>query len=262
VSDLHHRFIAWLEAGATGEPPRDATLHAASCESCLRMAAGIDALDTIDLGLAPMPPLRGITASDEGLVVPLARAMAGVTAVALVIVATVIGVGALFEDRTPLAGSGTPATQTEGVLGGLGGPTDGSVTDEPGGAPVPTESAGANDEDEPEPTPLETPVESVNDGAVATPAPTATIAIPVGTPRPSSVATPAPTSPTATATPVPTPAPTPVPTPTATASPSPTPEPTPAPTPEPTPVPTPVPTPEPTSTPGEPTPTPTPDEPE
>ncbi len=55
-ADLHDRFDAWLRSGASGEPPRDAAIHASVCEECLRKVVALDSLAEVDLGAAPVPP--------------------------------------------------------------------------------------------------------------------------------------------------------------------------------------------------------------
>ena len=211
MSGLHERFGAWLADGAPGDPPRDAALHASGCETCLRRAAALDALSTIDLGLAPMPPVRVAGRPASSSVLPVARAAAGVTAVVLLAVATGVLAGSWFDDRSP-AGGGTTLVlpspsldENEGVLGGTGGPTD-----------TPTASPGT-----PSPTPSATPEEIADPAGDVTPAPALPDppAPPPGTPAPPApqptTQPPTPTSAPHAPTPTPTPAPTPTPTPTA-----------------------------------------------
>lgn len=240
--DPHERFADWLADGATGEPPRDAALHASGCDVCRQQAAALDALGTIDPAGAPMPPLRASAGPKRTSVVPMLRAVAGIAAVALLAVATGALAGNLFTDRAP-AGDGTallapsPAGPgpDQGVLGAGGGPTD-----TPSPEPTPTRQ-----QDPPvEPTPDEDTSPTV--ALAATPV----AANPLPAPQ---TATPAPLPATPAPTAQPTPAPTASPSPTISATPAPTPVPTSTPTPTPSPEPEPTPTPEPTSepTPGE-----------
>ena len=226
MSGLHERFGAWLADGAPGDPPRDAALHASGCETCLRRAAALDALSTIDFGLAPMPPVRVAGRPASSSVLPASRAAVGVTAVVLLAVATGVLAGSWFDDRSQ-AGGGTTLVvpspsldENEGVLGGTGGPTD-----------TPTASPGT-----PSPKPSATPEEIADPAGDVTPAPADPD--PPAPPPPDTPAPPAP--PPTTQPPTPTSAPTPAPTPMPTATPSP--EPTPVPTSEPTPTPSPTPT--------------------
>jgi hypothetical protein len=53
--DPHQRFVAWLLAGAQGDPTRDLALHASVCPDCIRGIAAQDALAIIDVGRAPLP---------------------------------------------------------------------------------------------------------------------------------------------------------------------------------------------------------------
>lgn len=54
----HERFLGWLLAGGLGDPARDLALHASVCPDCIRWVAAHDALASIDLGRAGMPPWR------------------------------------------------------------------------------------------------------------------------------------------------------------------------------------------------------------
>jgi hypothetical protein len=56
--DPHLRFRTWLLDGAQGDPPRDLALHASLCADCMALVAAHDALAHIDVGRAPLPPLR------------------------------------------------------------------------------------------------------------------------------------------------------------------------------------------------------------
>ncbi|HEX2844706.1 MAG TPA: hypothetical protein VHP64_05600, partial [Candidatus Limnocylindria bacterium] len=119
MTELHDRFRAWLADGAPGEPARDVALHASGCDACLRDAAALDALGSIDVGTAPMPAARP-TAPVQSRTAPIAlvRALSGVAAVILIAAALGIGIGALL-DQPDGDGVGSAATSTpvaEGVL--------------------------------------------------------------------------------------------------------------------------------------------------
>ena len=235
MNDPHDRFAEWLSAGAGGEPARDVALHASFCPDCLRLAAALDALATVDPGAVDLPAgVAPLPRTLDGGV--LARRAAGVAAVGLVGVAAVIG-GASLLDRADAPAIGAAPTSTpfrEGVLGGEGAPS--SASSEPTRSANPSESM--------EPSPSATDARPVPAGTVTpppqatvTPRPPVIIIPPAGTPRPT-------VAPIATLTPRPSVAVTPAPTAAPTATPPPpTPPPTPAPTPTPTPEPTPTPTP-------------------
>lgn len=235
MSDLHDRFAAWLTDGARDDLTRDAALHASACESCLRDAAAFDALLTIDLGAAPVPPLATAGARRWLPSLGVLRAGVGVAAVLLLAVSVGLGTGGLLDRRDGVGSTlASPALVGEGILGGVGGPSaspgssapNETATGEPSGSPDASEEPGAS-ADATNPTPI--PVVS-SPRPVVTPGPTA-ITPPLGTPRPSSssAATPAPTA---------------VPSAPPSGTPTVTPEPTPVPTPEPTAVPTPTPVPD------------------
>ena len=241
MTDLHERFREWLLAGAPGEPPRDAALHASACDRCLADVAAADALLAVDVAGAGVPALpAGDPRPIPGPGLRAIRAISGVAAVGLLVVAAMIGAGALREDG---AGPGaatldpTESPDGEGVL--AGGP---SFTPAVSGlARTPSPSASASESAEPSEDPTASEVAT---GAAPTQPPFVAPPPPAITPGPTAVVTPRPTT---AATPVPTAQPTPAPTPIPTAPP--TPEPTPEPTPAPTSVPTPPPTAEPTSPP-------------
>lgn len=242
MTDLHERFCDWLLAGATGEPPRDAALHASACDRCLADVAALDALSAIDVAGAEMPFLPvGVPRTVGGTAVRALRTLSGVAAVGLLAAAVVIGAGALREDEggPGVAAAPTATPRGEGILGG--GPSlaaiaspglesaspSASATGDIGSSEEPAASAVAAG-----PTPTQPPFIAPPPPA-ATPGPTAAV-----TPRPTFGGTPLPTT-------APTTPPTGTPMPTAEPTPVPTAEPTPQPTPDPTPMPTPTPEPTP-----------------
>jgi hypothetical protein len=58
MDDPHERFQAWLLLGTPGDPARDLALHASVCPDCLRWISAYDALTTIDVGRARLPPWK------------------------------------------------------------------------------------------------------------------------------------------------------------------------------------------------------------
>ena len=207
AADLHHRFDAWLRAGAAGDPPRDVALHAANCPACRRATAALDLLPLVDTGRAPLPPSRPV-ASPAGLRVR-PRVVASVAATFVVVAAGAwVGINAL----TPAGiGSGTgDETPDQEVLGGV--LASGSATPSPAASPLP---------DSPTPEATSASASPSADGASATAAPqvppppthasfAAATPTPAGqaTPRPTQAPTAAPTPSPATPTPVPTASPT------------------------------------------------------
>jgi hypothetical protein len=208
MTDLHDRFREWLQDGPLREVPRDLAVHAAGCPSCLRRAAAIDALLSIDPGAAPKPPVRVVVmrrGSRLGTLVPMLAPSAAVLAV--VIAGTVVG-STVFRGTDPeptAAVSQSPVDERGAVLG------DGPDFETAGPTESPDASHPPRKKRRAEPTPTE-----------------ATPAI-VGAPAPVAPAAPITPSPTAATTPA---ARTPAATPVATASPSPTPVPTPTPPPQ------------------------------
>ncbi len=233
-----------MTSGATSSPGRDLAVHASVCEECLRAAAALDALPSIDLAGGGEPPAlvtpRRLNV-EGGPGLPYVGAAIGfvlIVASALVMQAWPL----VPEPETGLAGPNI----VEGILGGVLRPSDAddlAASTEPGASvePEPDASAAvAGGHASPAPPPFgPVDVPSATDGGtVAFPAP------------PSAGATPGPGSPTVTPPPgspgasiAPSPNPTAPPTVTPTRPPSATPQPTPEPTPEPTPQPTPDPTP-------------------
>jgi hypothetical protein len=205
--DLHHRYGAWLRAGAAGDPPRDVALHAAHCPSCRRATAAMDHLLLIDTGRAPLPPSRAVMAP-RGAPVGL-RVFAGVAAGIVVVAA---GAWAGMSAMTPEGIGAGPGDETpdQEVLGGVIGGADAT--------PTPVAS---------DPT-----VAPASEAASVSPSSSATGSAPTAAPQ----IPPPPTLPGIQS---------PAPTPRLTASPRPTRSPSPVPTVAPTPVPTPEPTPTP-----------------
>jgi hypothetical protein len=244
MTDLHERFREWLLSGAPGEPARDAALHASACDRCLADVAALDALRAVDVAAAEVPFLpAGLHRPIRTPGARALRALSGVTAVGLLVLAAMIGAGALRENAggPGVAADPTESPDGEGIL--AGGPSLAAIPSADPGSPSPTasadETAAASDEPAASevaggPTPTQPPFVAPPPPAI-TPGPTAAV-----TPRPTTAATPVPTvAPTEppTATPAPTVAATPVPpTPPPTAEPTPTPTP-PPPSEEPTPPP-------------------------
>lgn len=204
--DLHHRFGAWLRAGAAGDPPRDVALHAAHCPGCRRAMAATDLLLLIDTGRAPLPPSRMAVAPRAPLIGRrlLASVAAGIVVLA---VGAWAGISALPPDGIG-AGTGSETPDQE-VLGGVLASTSAepSTASQPASSPTPqassvaaspsTEGASATAAPQVPPPPTQPGIQS--------PAPTTRL---TATPRP-----------TRSPSPVPTLAPTPVPTPEPTAAP-------------------------------------------
>jgi hypothetical protein len=234
MTDLHERFREWLLTGAPGEPPRDAALHASACDRCLADVAAVDALLAVDVAGADVPALAaGDPRPIPGPGVRAVRAISGVAAVGLLVVAAMIGAGALREDSAGPGAAAPDPTESpdgEGILAGA--PSFTPAVSVMAGTPSPSASASESAE------PSEDPASSeVATGVAPTQPPFVAPPPPAITPGPTAVVTPRPTT---VATPVPTVQPTPAPTPVPTtpATPVPTPEPTPQPTPVPTPPPT------------------------
>lgn len=217
--DLHGRFAEWLAAGAAGDPPRDAALHASVCPECMARVAALDALAGIDPGLAPMPPSRHSPQLRQAELPAVGRFAAAVGGVLVAGILLAFGTAQLSAGRPGESPAATPPL-AEGVLPSTG-------------APSPTATATPTPTPRPSRSPRATPT------VTATPSPTV-----AATPVPPPIVVPPPAPPPAPppeVTPAPTPVPAPVPTPV------PTPEPTPPPTPG-TPSPTPPATQPPTET--------------
>lgn len=223
MTDLHGRFRAWLLDGARAEPARDAALHASACSRCLADVAAFDALLAVDVKGADVPFLPvGVPRPLRTPAVQALRAVSGIAAVGVLVLAAMVGAGALRDDTagTGIATGPTESPDGEGIL--AGGPSVAAASVDPA-SPSTTPSPDASDRAAEEPASSEIPGEATPTlppfvappPPAITPGPTAAV-----TPGPTAAATPAPT-------PVMTPAPTPVPTatplmPTATPSPLPT----------------------------------------
>lgn len=246
MTDLHDRFREWLLSGAPDDPPRGAALHASACDRCLSDIASLDALFAVDVAGATVPALPvGAKAAIHPPALGVLRVMGGVTAAALLVVAVMVGAGALREGAADPAVAGDPVETPagEGILAGM--PSFAPAT--PGETRTPSPSASAGESAGASEQPAESEVASgltpTQPPFVAPPPPPITPGpTPAVTPQPTTAATAAPTTP-------PTSGPTPVP-----STPPPLPTPTPAPLPTPPPSEAPIPTPAP------PTPTPTPSE--
>lgn len=236
MTELHELFGDWVEGGAQETLQRDVALHASGCDECLRLAAALDALRTIDLDGARLPSLRGAAVPVQTSLAPeIGGLTAGLVALGLLVVAVVNWAGPPDEPgsgpRSPRAGFG------EGIMGG---------------GPSPSLLSSPEAADAPEPTSSPTRAAPADDSST-TPTPIASKVAPAGPPLPTIAAEPpplitsrpSPTAPPATPIPTGTPAPTPAPT----ARPSPTPTQTPKPTPTLSPTPTQTPTPTPTLSP-------------
>jgi hypothetical protein len=208
--DLHERFVDWLADGAEGEPPRDLALHASSCEDCMRAVAAIESLRAIDVGAAPLPPLRRV-AQGRPRPFAIARVAVGALAVILLAASVVIGASGFFRATPP---ADVPPASAEGVLAGV--PKDDSSDRR--ATETPTASPSAS------PTPSPSPTDAPSLEATAAPPQPAPR---TAAPQPLRTAAPQPPAPTvAPATPAPPPPATPVPSPSSIA-PSPTASPTP-----------------------------------
>jgi hypothetical protein len=235
MNDAHDRFRSWLTDGGRADLPRDVALHASTCDGCLLLATGLDALLSVDPGAAEVPPAipRAARPARSPIIgTTIARSAAGVAAVGLVTLAVVIGVGSVIRpDGGGLADldASVEPTPAEGVLGGVGG----GIRSAPEATPTSTSTPSASPTERMTSSPVSetTTPGDVTPGPVtppfATAVPTAIAASP-----PPAPATPAPTPAPSTSPPTPTPSPTPSPTLTPLPSPSPSPTPTPDPTPD------------------------------
>jgi hypothetical protein len=213
VNEAHRRFHAWLTAGAEGEPPRDAAVHASVCAACAHEIEALDRLAGVNTGLASAPaePIG----RERGRLAVAGRLL-GATAV--LFSAAIFGVGvSQLIGMTHTGGPVAQASNTPGqsVLGA-------TATSQPApeASPVPGETPRETL------TPLGTPIPTHPLPAVTPipwrPAPPTPIATPLSTPSglpsqslaatPSATSVPTPTAlPSDTPTPVPTDTPTPVP---------------------------------------------------
>jgi hypothetical protein len=194
MNEPHQRFHDWLTAGADGEPPRDAAVHASVCAACRQSIAALDLLAIVNTGLAAMPAEP--TGREHGRLVMVGRLM-GATAVLLG--AAILGVGVsqlvgVSPGGGPVAqASATPEqsvlaeTATPQSIQPAPGPSAAQETLTPVGTPGPTHAPPAVTpfpRRTAAPTPIVTPIAT----PVATPIPTAS-----GTPVESTVPTPTPT---------------------------------------------------------------------
>jgi hypothetical protein len=252
---------AWLVEAVPGDPPRDLAVHASTCAECMSRATALDALRSIDVGVADVPPVLTHRPASPSTIIIARRWAAGLASAAVIVLAIAaltnpFNIGSVGGFR--IGGEASP-TPNEGVLAdAFGPPGDGAAT---GASP----SASATDDPTGSPGPLETPFQgfAADPRASAapgfpsapfipgvpgfTPLPTGPT-VPVGTPTPIPApggSTPVPSE----SAPPPTPEPTPPPTQQPTEAPTPTPPPAPTPTPPPAPTPTPPPAPTPTPTP-------------
>lgn len=134
MSDAHRRFTAWLVAGAPGEPPRDAALHASVCAECTAGVAALDARATIDPGRALLPP--SIRAPQQRAM-PLLRTPA-LAATAVLVIA--LGIGASVASGPTrgeqpggavLGATGTPAATRQAAAPTTRPPSPRSATTSP-----------------------------------------------------------------------------------------------------------------------------------
>jgi len=201
--DLHDRFVSWLLAGALGDPPRDAAIHASLCAECGRWIAAYDALRGIDPGRAPLPRSRGVPMPQRYGWRTAGRLAAATGSLVVIGGAATLGVTQLMhagEDPAQgvLAATGTPGATPRPATG-----VGGEVTAGDTASPSVTATASPNSRS-PEPTlrvtrlpvpPSSTP-RSTPAHAVSTP----TVKPATPTPTPTASASP---SPTATASPTP-----------------------------------------------------------
>jgi hypothetical protein len=229
VSDLHDDFVRWLVSGHRDAVPRDVGLHAAGCAECAAAAGAFDALERVDLSVAPEPPLRIGPPIPPGL----RAALVGWVAAGMTVVAAILFTGlALANLPGPSDGVARETATNEIVVGTPeGGVLAGGPSMDASSSPTPRPSEGGSADPAPTATAPRGP--GVAYGPPWQPAPTpGTRGNPVAPPSVGPSRTPAPT-PATSSDPTPAP-PTPVP---ATPTPLPTPDPTPVPTPAPTPPP-------------------------
>lgn len=153
--DPHERFHAWLVSGASGDPARDAALHASVCPDCQREIGAFDALTEIAAGRAPLPPSRVRTVRSAWLRgARVAGAASGVAALAIV---AGVGLGSALQlPQSPAAVASGSTVQD--VLGGRSSPL---LTDRPTPqasatavmTPPPTTSPTASPTPSPSPAP-------------------------------------------------------------------------------------------------------------
>jgi hypothetical protein len=144
--DAHDRFLAWLVSGASGNPPRDAALHASVCPDCALQLGAFDLLTEIDTRRAGLPPSRVGVVRNPWL--RAARAAGGASGVAMVAVVAGVALGSALQ-VTPTATGPSESTVQE-VLGGRGTPV---LSDSPPAATAePTLSVTESPTPDPAPT--------------------------------------------------------------------------------------------------------------
>lgn len=121
TNDAHRRFSAWLIAGAPGEPPRDAALHASVCDECMARVSALDALAAIDAGRALLPP--SIRAPQHGRIATLRTPALAAGAVLVIALGIGAGVASGLSRGQEAEGAVLEATGTPAASATSGGPT-------------------------------------------------------------------------------------------------------------------------------------------
>jgi hypothetical protein len=214
MTELHDAFTTWLARGGRDTLPRDIALHASACPDCLSAVAAHDALVTIDLGAAPLPPDLPASSLRRARALAMARLGSGLAAVALIAAAGFVAANGILQ-RAPDALSGArPTPRGEGVLGGAAGPASATPSATPSPTPRPSVSESATEPASASATATVPLVGAPNPPMGGGPPP-------IATPQPALIPPPATPSPTPVPlTPPPAPTPTPIP---ATPAPTPTP---------------------------------------
>jgi hypothetical protein len=187
MNDAHQRFRGWLTAGAEGDPPRDAAVHASVCAECGRWMAALDLLGIVNPGLASMPvePMG----REHGR---MAMAVRVVGATAIMFSATILGVGVsqlvgVSNTDSPVAQASS--TPDQNVLGETATPQPSQLTTAPTtpqetltplGTPAPAQTHPAAT-----PFPFWTFIPTPLPTAVATPSPSPSVSAPPPSPSPS-----------------------------------------------------------------------------
>src|SRR5438067_8067759 len=216
--DPHNRFLAWLLAGAYGDPPRDLALHASLCQDCIDWVGAHDALTRIDVGRAPLPPWRPTPIRPPATLRQAGRVAAATASMLLLGGAVLVGASQILAGR---AGGGPE--RAGGVLAASGSPGESPSSTSPGSARASgTSTASATGSGAQSQSPWSTqPAATTYPVIAGTPRASGSIGPPNGTPSnsppPKATTTPRP-PPTPTVSPSPTPTPTPVETPTETPS--------------------------------------------
>lgn len=193
--DLHDRFADWLTAGAEGEPPRDLALHASGCDACLRSVAALDSLLAIDIGDAPLPPLRTV-AEDTNRIPQMLRFAAGVIAVVLLGTSVAIGATGLLRPAEAGPEPNLQSPREDELAGEPTTPTPELATV----APIESETVSPT----PTPSASETVVADATAAPIQAPAPRTPTPQPPGAAAPQPPGTPQPTAPPSTPTAAPT----------------------------------------------------------